>query len=79
MSQETGKCLARGKASQQVEKHFNISLCIRKMETALIKENLTKEKVSIDKRVARKKGNHQTKHKLHCQNSKFVNKQLPHK
>jgi hypothetical protein len=43
MSQETAKCRARGKASQ-VEKHFNISLCIRKLETGLIKENLTKGK-----------------------------------
>jgi len=44
MSQETGKCPARGKASQQAEKHFNISLCIRKLATGLIKENLTKVK-----------------------------------
>jgi len=42
MSQEMAKCLARGKVSQQVEKHFNISLCIRKLETGLTKENLTK-------------------------------------
>jgi len=54
-------CLARGKASQQVEKHFTISLCIRKLATDLIKENLTKGKVSIDKQVPRKKRNHQTK------------------
>jgi len=43
-SQETAKCLAREKASQQVEKHFNISLCIRKLETGLVKKNLTKGK-----------------------------------
>jgi hypothetical protein len=44
ISTETAKFLARGKASQQVEKHFYTSLCIRKLETGLIKENLTKGK-----------------------------------
>jgi predicted RNase H-related nuclease YkuK (DUF458 family) len=43
ISQEMAKCLARGKASQQL-KHFNLSLCIRKVETGLIKETLTKGK-----------------------------------
>jgi hypothetical protein len=43
MPQEMDKCLARGKVSQE-EKHFNISLCIRKLETVLIKENPTKGK-----------------------------------
>jgi hypothetical protein len=43
-NKENAKCLARGKDSQQVEKHFNISICIRKLETGKIKENLTKGK-----------------------------------
>jgi UDP-N-acetylglucosamine pyrophosphorylase len=47
---------SREKASQQLEKPFNISLFIRKLETGLIKETSQRENVSIDKQVPRKKG-----------------------
>lgn len=74
ISQEKGKCLRKGNGSQKMGKHLHRSLCIRKHETGLIKENRTKGKCLNRRASFSEKANHRTKHKLHRQTRKRVNK-----